>query len=127
MARAFSIFVGLAVVAYYVLNHSTAREAYSCQGELTSAGLSRPETVVFALDRNRWWLFWAVDDGNAYIELSDGYPTLYSGLDESSMSWFFYLGPGRGIPDGIFSALSSKLQFRRDSDTFFKGTCTRTG
>lgn len=128
MAWALAISIGIVLMTFYVLlNHSIARDVYSCRGELTSAGVSRPETVHFALDRNRWWLFWAHDDGNAHLELSDGYPILYSGLDESSTQWFFYRGGVGGIPDGIFSTLSNKLQFRRGSDTFFEGTCSKSG
>jgi len=128
MGRTILGLMGLIAVGLYVLvNHSATQNVYSCQGEITSAGISQPETVFVALNQYRWWVLWSESNGDVRLELSEGWQVYYPGLKTTNTGWFIFLGSSvRGIPDGIFSRLSNSLRIALPGNSVFDGTCTQT-
>ena len=119
-----TLLVALALLSITSAAAEAGVKEFICDGSVSSGGTTRSETAYLSLELYGSWMFWANDDGKGRFEIPGGYSTFLGGVDEIDGKFFLYkFGVGRGVPDGIFSKLSSHFEFRIGEKFYFEGNC----
>ena len=112
----------------YVTAHGAEYMNFSCKGVGTNQGEEVQEEFFLRIEKYRWVIFWADDDGMAWLEEQRGIQHLFPYVDLSGPNWNFAMSREEFMtaPFGRFSTISNKAMFGIHSGRVLEGKCVPT-
>lgn len=111
----------LAVVFLFGMREQT----FTCTGKQIIDGRTKSTTFDLRFERLAWFVFWADDDGTAWLELQNGDQRLFLSFNERGPNWHFDTS-SRAFPFGRFSTISKKAMIGVEGNHILEGVCEPT-